>query len=416
MKRIAIIGGGISGLTVLHYLKQRFGDAVEITLFEREATTGGTIRTFKKDSCLFEWGPDGFLDNQPASLQLIKELDLTDQLIEAQAPARRRYIQIKGELCAVPAGPIDFIRTPLLPLKDKWSLITGIFKKNISTDTSIYDYVSRRFSVGIAESLVDPFIGGIYGGDIKRLHMASAFPKLKRKGFKKVHMCSFKGGMGQIIEALDQRYRGHIQRNSEISSVQTDADITIVATPAYAAAKIVENLNPVLSQILSQIPYAPIAVAGLVFKQVSFKKKPDGFGYLVPSRENKDVLGVLIESNVYPGRAGDNQIMMRVMLGGARHPAIINLGQDQILTRAIKEIDSVYGLMADPVETFVKQWPKAIPQYEIDYPHLYQSITEQCAKTPGLYLCANYLDGISFNDCVNNAKSLTGLISSQSVR
>ena len=416
MKRIAIIGGGISGLTVLHYLKQRLGDSVEITLFEREASTGGTIRSFKKDSCLFEWGPNGFLDNQPATLQFIEELELTDQLIEAQGAARRCYIQIKGELSSVPTGPIDFIRTPLLPLKDKWSLITGIFKKNISKDRSIYDYVSQRFSLLIAESLADPFISGIYAGDIKRLHMASAFPKLKRKGLQRSRMRSFKGGMGQIIETLDERYQKHIQTNSKISSVPINADAVIVATPAYAAAKIIENLNPVLAQILTQIPYVPVAVVGLLFKEDSFKRKPDGFGYLIPSKANKDVLGVLIESHVYANRAPEGQIMMRVMLGGAHHPVIINDEQDQILSKAIREIDSIYGLTAGPVETFVKLWPKAIPQYEIDYPHLHQSIAEQCAKTPGLYLCANYLGGISFNDCIYNAKSLASLLSARSVR
>jgi oxygen-dependent protoporphyrinogen oxidase len=406
MKRIVIIGGGISGLTVLHYLKQRLGDTVETTLFERESLTGGTIRSFKKDSCLFEWGPNGFLDTQPATLQLIQELGLTDQLIESHKNSRRRYIQIKGNLHAVPVGPIDFIHSSLLPLKDKWSLIKGLFKKNISTDRSIYDYMSQRFSPRIAESFIDPFISGIYAGDIRRLHMASAFPKLKRNGFKKTHMRSFKGGMGQIIEALGGRYKAQVQTNSEISSVPINADITVVATPAYAAAKIVKNLNPVLAQILHQIPYTPIAVAGLLFKQDSFKNKPDGFGYLVASKENKDILGVLTESNVYAQRAGDDQIMLRVMLGGAHHPAIINDSQDQIIAKAIKEIDSVYGLNSQPADTFVKLWPKAIPQYEINYPYLRQSIAEQCAKTPGLYLCANYLDGISFNDCVNNAKSL----------
>jgi protoporphyrinogen/coproporphyrinogen III oxidase len=410
MKRIAIIGGGISGLTVLHYLKQRFGDTVEITLFEREASTGGTIHSFKKDSCLFEWGPNGFLDDQPAALELIKELEITDQLIEVNAAAHRRYIQIQGGLYRVPKGPLGFITTPLLPLKDKWSLLTGMFKRNISTDRSIYDYVSRRFSARIAENLVAPFISGIYAGDIRRLHMASAFPKLKRQGFRKSRMRSFKGGMGQIIESLDKRYQRHIQTNSEISSAQLNADAVIVATPAYAAANIVQDLNPVLSQILTQIPYAPIAVAGLLFIKDAFKKKPDGFGYLIASRENKDILGVLIESNVYSQRAGDDQIMVRVMLGGAHHPAIINDGQEEILTKAIKEIDNIYGLVHGPVETFVKLWPKAIPQYEIDYPHWRQSIAEQCAKTPGLYLCANYLDGVSFNDCVTNAKSLAGIV------
>ena len=223
-------------------------------------------------------------------------------------------------------------------------------------------------------------------------------------------MRSFKGGMTQIIEALDKRYKRHIQVNSEISSAQINADITIVATPAYAAAKIVENLNPVLSRALTQVPYAPIAVVGLLFKQDSFKKKPDGFGYLIASKENKDILGVLIESNVYSGRAGDDQIMIRVMLGGAHHPAIINDEQEQILSKAIKEIDSVYGMILKPIATFVKQWPKAIPQYEINYPQWRQSVAEQCSKTPGLYLCANYLDGVSFNDCIHNAKSLAEIV------
>jgi oxygen-dependent protoporphyrinogen oxidase len=318
---------------------------------------------------------------------------------------------MNGKLHAIPMDAINFIQTPLLSSEDKWSLVKGIFKKNVSKDLSIYDYVSQRFSPLIAEVLVDPLMSGIYAGDIKRLHMAASFPKLKRKGFGKTRMRSFKGGMGQIIEALDNRYKKDIQINSEVSSMPNDADATIVATPAYAAAKIIKDLNPVLAQILGQIPYAPVAVAGLLFKQGAFKQKPDGFGYLIPSKENKDILGVLIESNVYADRAAGDQIMMRVLLGGAHHPAIINDTQKQILAKAVKEIDSMYGLISGPIETFVKQWPQAIAQYEISYPHYRESIVEQCAKTPGLYLCGNYLDGISFNDCVNSAKSLAGLLS-----
>jgi oxygen-dependent protoporphyrinogen oxidase len=406
MKRIAIIGGGISGLTVLHYLKQRFGENVEITLFEREALIGGTIHSFKKDSCLFEWGPNGFLDNQPATLQLIDELGLQDQLIEAQKSSKRRYVQLNGQLQQVPTGPLGLIRTPLLTSQDKYSLIKGIFKKKISTDRSIHEYVSQRFSVNIAERLVDPFISGVYAGDIKRLHMASAFPKLKRKGPGKTRMRSFKRGMGQIIEAFDKRYKKSIITGTEVNLAQLKPDITIIATPAYSGAEIVKNINPVLSNILSQIPYAPIAVAGLLFKKDSFKRKPDGFGYLVPSSENKEIVGVLIESNVYAERAREDQLMFRVMLGGMHHPDIINHSQEKILSLAIQEIDHIYGINAQPIEIFVKVWPKAIPQYEINYPHSRQLISEQCAKTPGLYLCANYLDGISLNDCVKNAKGL----------
>lgn len=223
-------------------------------------------------------------------------------------------------------------------------------------------------------------------------------------------MRSFLGGMGQIMETLLSRYQSHIQTNTDISLAQIKTDITIVSTPAYAAARIIGDVNPVLAHLLGQIPYVPIAVVGLGFEHNAFRKKTDGFGFLIPSQEHKDILGVLIESNIFPQRAGLDQVMLRVLLGGAHHPQIINDTKEQILSKAIKEIDTVYGLKAQPLETFVQLWPKAIPQYEMNYPLWRQGIAEQCAQTPDLYLCANYLDGISFNDCINNAKLIAGII------
>jgi protoporphyrinogen/coproporphyrinogen III oxidase len=404
MKRIAIIGGGISGLAVMHYLKKRFGTNAPITLFEQESCVGGTIRSFKKGSFLFEWGPDGFLDNQPATLQLAAELGLNNSLIEAQPQARKRFIQIDGNLYAVPMDLLSFINTPLLTSHDKWSLIKGLFKQHLPKNISIYEYVCRRFSPNIAESIVDPFMSGIYAGDIHRLHL-SAFPKLKGGGFKRPRMRSFVQGMSQIIQALGERHQRNIKTDFRLTTLP-DADITVIATPAYAAADIVKNANPSLADLLNRIVYAPAAVVGLGFKRDSFKRKPEGFGYLVPSKESKDILGVLIESNVYTNRASQDEVMLRVILGGMHHPQIIGDTQERLLAKAIKEIDSTWGLTANPIERVVKIWPRAIPQYEMDYPLNRKSIAAACLKTPGIYLCANYLDGISFNDCIRNARSL----------
>ena len=415
MKRLAIIGGGISGLAALHYLKKRFAKNIEITLFERESIVGGTIHTLKNHGCLFETGPNGFLNHQSSTFELIQDLGLTPQLIEANPNAKRRYIQIREQLYQLPTGPISFITTPLLSFKDKWAMIQGIFKKNISTDQSIYDYVTQRFNSNIAQCLADPFITGIYAGDIKRLHMASAFPqfgnKAKRVKKHKTLLYSFKKGMGQCMEALYTNYQEHIRTGQEINSLDNiDADIIILATPAYVTNKIIEGRHPRLTALLEQIHYAPVALAGLVFPQDSFRQLPDGFGYLVSSQESKDILGVLIESSVYADRAPQGLVMIRVMLGGMHHPAIINDNQEQILSKANKEINTVYGLNSSPVQTFVKLWPKGIPQYDLNYPLLRKHITEELKKTPNLYLCANYLDGISFNDCINNAKSIANTI------
>ncbi len=413
MKKIVIVGGGISGLSLLHFLKKRFNNTVDISLLERESTVGGTIRTASANNCLFENGPNGFLDNQPVTFELINELGLNDQLIAANPAIRRRYIQFKGKLYQV-AGLLGFIQTPLLSPWAKIRLIQGLFNKQVDLNQSIESYVTARFGVRVSERIADPFISGIYAGNIKRLHMASCFPKFAQMGKtkKKMKMHSFKKGMGQLIEALYAKHQSSIETNAEISSLaQIKADLIILATPAYVSARLVEEENPSLSHLLDKIPYAPIAVVGLTLKPKYLKKKPDGFGYLIPSSEKKDALGVLIESNVFPGRSSEDQVMLRVMLGGMHHPAIINDSADQILAKAIKEIDSTYGLTQMPLQSFTKIWPKAIPQYECNYPDLRQAISRTLQTTPHLQLCANYLDGVSFNDCINNAKSIAGAIS-----
>ena len=313
---IAIIGGGISGLALLHYLKQRFADTVDIALFERGSSPGGTIRTLKKDQCLFESGPNGFLDNQPTTLELVRQLRAEDQLIEADARAKRRYIQFNGRLHPVPMGPMGFIQTPLLSAGAKCRLIKGIFKKNVSTDQSIYNYTAERFGPAVSERLADPFISGIYAGDVRRLHMASTFPKISgpKKNKHSFRMRSFKEGMGQLIQILSGRYAACIETGKEITSLkEMNAHHIICAVPAYVAARLLSDIAPGLSAALSRIVYAPVAVAGLVFDRGSFKKYPDGFGYLVPSQEGKDILGVLIESNVFPQRVPKGLVMVRVM-------------------------------------------------------------------------------------------------------
>ncbi len=408
MKRIVIVGGGISGLSVLHFLKKRFSGSVDISLLERESMVGGTIRTVRANNCLFENGPNGFLDNQPTTFELIDELGLNDQLVTANPAMRRRYIQFKGKLHQV-AGLLGFIQTSLLSPIAKIRFIQGLFNKKVDLNQSIESYVTTRFGVRISERLADPFINGIHAGNIKRLHMASCFPKFAQMGKtkKKMKMYSFKKGMGQLMEALYAKHQASIQTNTEISALaQINADLIILATPAYVSARLLEEENPALSHLLDKIPYAPVAVAGLTIKKKNLKRTPEGFGYLVPSSEGKDVLGVLIESNVFAGRGAEDQVMLRVMLGGAHHPAIINDSSDQILAKAIKEIDATYGLTQMPLHSFIKIWPRAIPQYECNYPDLRQAISRTLQTTPRVQLCANYLDGVSFNDCINNAYQL----------
>jgi protoporphyrinogen/coproporphyrinogen III oxidase len=404
MRTIAIVGGGISGLSALHFLKKQLGQNAGVTLYERGPRVGGNIQSIREDGFLFETGPNGFLPN-PATSELVADLGLSGQLIEANPSATRRYVQRGGTLKKVPSGAISFIATDLLSPWDKFSLVRGLFRKNLSTDQSVYDYVCKRFGAGIAEKLVDPFMSGIHAGDIKRLHMAHAFPKFAGKGKPKGKMHAFKNGMGTLVERLFETYAANIQTAREVKSIsEITADHIICTAPAYAASGLLADRYPALAGMLDGVCYSPVAVIGLGFPKKVFKKIPDGFGYLVPSSEGKIILGVLIESNVYTGRAPRDMVMLRVMMGGRRHPGIINDDANLLMERALQELDQCYGLKGRPVKSWVKLWPKAIPQYEMDYAGWCLRVNAELKNAPGLTLAGNYLGGISFNDCITLAK------------
>jgi oxygen-dependent protoporphyrinogen oxidase len=342
-------------------------------------------------------------------LELIDELGLSDELIEGNPAAKRRYIQRNGQLHAVPMDPIAFLKTPLLSTRDKIRFVGGMVNGCVSKDQSVYDYASRRFGKTVAERVFDPFMTGIYAGDIKRLHMASAFPKMGNKGGKP-RMRSLKKGMGQIITALAQRYQQHIRVDQNITTLKDiPADIVICTTPADVAARLFETIDPSLSQMLGQITYAPVAVVGMTFPREAFPHVPDGFGYLIPSLEKKDVLGVLIESNIFSERMPPGQVLVRVILGGAHHPDITRYSVTEIGRKALAEIQTTYGIKAFPLRTLAYMWPRAIPQYELNYPSLRAGIIQRLSSLPHILLAGNYWDGVSCNDCVASAKKMSVL-------
>ncbi len=388
--KVAIIGGGISGLSTLHFLKKKYHDDIDVTLYEANPYLGGNIRSLHQDGFIFETGPNGFINNAPTTLELIEDLGLTQELISADAFAKRRYIQLDGKLHLLPSDFPTFIKSSILTPLEKFLLVKGMFNKKVSMDQSISDYVTARFCKGVAEKLADPFIRGIFGGDIKKLHMAQAFPKMK-----KGTMTSLKGGMGQIFEKFEARYAQHIIKSQSIEALEKiKADRIISTVPAYKAATLTNN------QSLSQIRYCTVSVVGLGFDVASFKQKPDGFGYLIPSNQGKDILGVLIESNVYANRAPEGKIMVRVMIAQDAAP-------EALIQKALKELDQTFGLSGKPVVRFVQAWPKAIPQYEMNYAQVLSNVHLQ---KDGLTISGNFIKGISLNDCINNAKDIANSI------
>ena len=430
-KSFVIVGGGISGLTLLHYLKLQ-NPQEDIKLFEKDQVLGGTIRSLIQNGYTFETGPNAFLDSGAQTKQFIAELGLNKKIIKANAAATMRWVFKNNKLHPFPTNPKNFFAGELLSPIEKLRVLGEIFiPKRNDPKESVYSFGARRFGPAFAENFLDPLVSGIYGGDARQLNLKAAFPKiydlekkfgsLSKARFKSkkqhVTLSSFEAGMSEIIKALGLHYRDHIFLNQEITKIIPQAkqymvesngqsyvaDKLFISTPAYAAASLVKDMDLELSESLNEIAYAPLAVIGLGYRKTAFQHAPQGFGYLFPSSEKKKILGVLFESNIFPCRSGADQCLLRVMLGGMRHADILKHSKEALIALAQKEIETRFFPREKPEEIFFKSFEKAIPQYDQNYVRVKEILEKKLIQWQNLYLAANYYHGVSFNDCIEQA-------------
>jgi oxygen-dependent protoporphyrinogen oxidase len=451
---VIIIGGGLSGLSVLHALaSQDPSRRIEnIRLLEKEDRPGGTIQTVLEQSCLFEQGPNAFLDSRASTLALINELGLAHELLRADPAAADRFIAVSGQLHSMPLSPQALLCFSPMTMAGKLRILAEPFiARGKNPDETVYEFGRRRLGKAFARLFLDPMVSGIFAGNASELILKEAFPKIykieqeygslvrgmlalraqkkskARAGQPAGDLRSLRFGMGQLTTTLAAKYSQYIQCGEAVLRVQKtssgysiesnrgvyQADTVICSAPAYTAAEFLEPLDPALAHSLSKVHYAPLAVTGWSFPKTSFTRIPQGFGYLIPSSENKQVLGVLLCSNLFPGRATGGNIMLRVMIGGARHPDILKKSDETLLSMAYNELNTTYGLNGAPTARFLARWPKAIPQYDQGYIKLKQSILDQAARHQGLYLAANYIGGVSMNDCTDNARTFADNLTSK---
>lgn len=446
-KTIVIVGGGISGLSLLHYLKMKyyFQDEVVIQLFEKGGRPGGTVASLHDAGCLFETGPNGFLDSKLQVVELAKELGLHERLHYARDDAKIRYIQYQGQLHALPSGLKDFLSFQPLGVLDKLRVLAELLlPRGGHIQESVFDFGCRRLGKRFAEVFLDPMVSGIYGGDARQTSLHGAFPKMValEKGHRSLFLAmaarqrqknkkslagggmpggrlmSFEGGMGELIAALADRYRAHIHGDTVIKTIsrhdkkyvlytadtQYTADEVYLCTPAYEAQVLVEGFSGALSRLLGEVCYSPIIVVGLVFPKTQVHNRRPGYGYLIPSSEKKKVLGVLFEDNIFESRCPQEAVLFRVMLGGARHPHILQAAKEDLVALALEEIRGTCQVEGAPSKVFYKAWAQGIPQYGLNYVDWQQQLDAEVRRWPALHLLANYRQGIAFGDCVANAR------------
>lgn len=460
-RRVVVIGGGISGLAAAFRIRESAGSTgqeVDLTVLEGEKRLGGKIRTVREEGFLCEWGPNGFLDNKPLTLDLCKHLGVSERLLKSRDEARKRFIYSEKKLHSLPESPPAFFRSNLLSLRGRLRIIAELWapKGPVETDETLADFARRRLGQEALEKLIGPMVSGIFAGDPEQMSLKSCFPRIAeleaqygsliramiriQREKKAEHagedrpqagpagpggvLTSFQGGLEDLIHALRDALAGSIRVSSKAVRLERDvngeypflihlegesapvpADIVVSAVPAYVASRLLGEMEPQASPILDRIPYAPLSVICLGYPREAIPMSVDGFGFLIPNRENKKILGTLWDSSIFPGRAPEGYVSLRSMSGGARHPEYGLQNPEELLANTRETLREIMGIQAAPEFVKLFQHSEAIPQYSVGHGGRLRDLERILAQShPGLFLTGNAFYGIGINDCVQSAE------------
>jgi len=451
---VVIVGGGISGLSALHFLRQ-LKPHLTVRLFEKERRLGGTIGTDHVGGYSFDWGPNGFLDREPLTLRLSDELGLRDELERAGANVGNRFILRQGRLRKVPTSPPAFLLSDVLGPLGKLRVLMEPFvgRPRSDVDESIYDFARRRIGRRAADYLVQPMVSGIYGGLADRLSIKSCFPIMhemesqygslfkamiaKARAAKAAGrkaggpsgpggwLTSFRGGLYRIVERLDQHYTEFITKGIGVRSITADdngycvvlddgsplaAGGVILALPSYRAAGLVAGLSQPLSEALAAIPYAPISVVCEGYQRSMVRRDLDGFGFLAPPKERIRILGSIWTSSIFEDRAPDGCVQFRTMIGGDGDHESMQLSDDELIAAVRRDLDGIVGLDGPPELVRVYRWRHGIPQFKVGHGEIMATIEAQLRRLRNIHITGNAYYGIGLNDCVRQSYRVVGAV------
>ncbi len=458
-RRIAIVGGGISGLTAAYKLAQarKRGLPVSEFLIEADNRLGGVVRTEHLEGFVLEGGPDSFISEKPEAAALCRELGLGDSLIGSNDDERQTYILHKGKLVPLPEGLMllaptrirPFLKSPLLPLSSKLMLATEWFvtpTKPRDYDESIGTFVRRHFGKAMLDNIVDPLLAGVYGGDAQSLSVASVLPRFremenqhgslirgamaaKRKAGKaeqkgKSLFMTLKNGLGDLTSALETHLdpsRVHLgQRVVSIERIEHhwkspyrircegnqvyEAEGVILALPVHECAGFFASFTAELVDACRAIPYSSAITVNLGFDEGVAAALPPGFGFLVPRKERSRLLACTFVHRKFPYRAPQGKALLRCFFGGTRDPEITQLSNNEIILLVRQELRSILGLETQPLFSFISRWPSAMAQYNVGHKDRIMRIAGLIQKYPHLHLAGNAYSGIGLSDCIRTGQ------------
>ncbi len=447
---IVIVGAGLTGLTLAYYLKKA---GKKVILLEKDEKVGGVIQSVSEEGFVYEKGPNTGVLSTEGIVDLFDELNDVCKPETPTEKANERWILKSGKWQALPNGLIKAICTPLFSLKDKFRILGEPWrKKGTNPDESLADMVKRRLGDSYLDYAVDPFISGIYAGDPEVLITRFAMPKLynleqdygsfikgaiKKKKEPKTELqkritrevFSTEGGLSNLIAALLSKigessivcncqnikvqpteineYLIDYELNGEQKELITEKVVTTFG--GYELKNLLSFISEKLLLPILNLRYAKVVQVVLGYKKWQGKKL-EAFGGLVPTVENRDILGILFPSALFKGRSPEGGAVLSVFIGGTKKSEMIHKSDDDIKNIVLKEVKET--LYSDEAPDLIRifKYEKAIPQYDITSKERLASIDKIEEEFSGLYIAGNIRDGIGMADRVQQARNLSKLI------
>ncbi len=462
-KSVIIIGGGISGLSTAFALLEQAATAnlpLSCTILDAAPVWGGKIVTHRVGQLVMEAGPDSFLSQKPWGMELCRRLGITDQLINTNPVEKKASVLRGGQLHELPEGLVTFtpsqlgpfFRSGLLSWIDLARMGCDVLipPRRSTEDESLASFFRRRFGRHACERVMEPLMAGIYAGDAEQMSLRATFPRFYEleqshgsviRGMmaarraraqtpsdgrpRHTMFVTLKHGLADLVAGLTVRIQqggGVLKSGVQAEAVRVrshqagrwmydvvcsdgtalSAEALVLATPAYVSADLVRPLSPLAAGLMETIPYASTATISLIYPAAAVGHTLQGFGFVVPRVEGRDLIAATWTSIKWPHRAPPDEVSVRCYLGGVGREAILQQ-DDEALVRCVRdELASIVGLQAAPHYVDVNRWHRAMPQYTIGHLDRLAQLETAVSRFGGLSITGAGYRGVGLPDCIRD--------------
>ncbi len=443
--KIAIVGGGITGLALAYFLEEKpaFSEPSSILLLEADRELGGKVRTLRQDSFQVELGPDSFVTTKPSALELCRRLGLEKKLLQPhRLPAyilwRKKFYPLPpGLMAGVPTRWQAILTARVLSPRGRWEALWEPFRppKRGEEDESLAEFFTRRLGKEFCHRIAEPLFAGLYAGQAERLSLLATFPFLREiekkggsllRGFGQFRrhstgrspFLSLSGGLKTLIEHLVRSLKhtqiitscriqnltreGNLYCLKDTSGNLWKARSVALTIPAPQAGSILMNLSQGLAEALQRLRFVPVAVVTFAFRSST---PLTGTGFLVPRGQTRLIEGCTWSSLKWPGKAPEGWQNWRCFIGRDGSENLWwNWEEDRLAQEVWSELRQILPLPPQPDRQWVQKWELGMPQYEVGHLDWVKKVREESASFPGLYLTGSSFGGIGLPDCIRQAQ------------